>query len=216
MTITYSDRSSCILMYRQSTVSCLPADSATTCAKTTKDSKDSVQPVVQNNHFRKVHFREGRNVAYETPVSKNERRSLWYTQTDVTGFKRDAACIVKLIRRAEKAVNNPTSWSRSLLQVYKGLSDATKVDDILEIFNSAGSCKVPATALGLERVVLHEIHLNKYWRRGEVVSQVLYWQNASVPNEDIRADKMRQASRIISRVSGLFAHHVALGVAAQC
>jgi hypothetical protein len=131
------------------------------------------------------------------------------------GFKRDAACIVKLIRRAENDVNDPTSWSNSLLQDYKGLSDATNVNDLLEIFKSVRNCKVPATALGLERVVLRELHHNKRWRRREVISQVLYWQSASVPNEDMRADKMRHASRIVSRVSGVFAHYVALGVVLQ-
>lgn len=152
---------------------------------------------------KRVTFSESLEVApCETFLYVDELHNLWYTEDEMDEFWEEFMDITDELRDRRK------SWVKSIQKTFASLSDAfTTPNDILQLIYDESSLRVRADRLGMERHVLDPDERSR--KKKQVREQVLYWQDADLPGDVDRAEKMRSTSRRESRPFVVFAYLVA-------
>eukprot|EP00977_Amphora_coffeiformis_P029275 scaffold39783_cov283-Amphora_coffeaeformis.AAC.1 len=156
----------------------------------------------QKKIVRKIRFSEEHNVYHEDLLDIDDRKDLWYTNSETVSFKARTTTLVKRVLNHERYIRD--SWVNSLQRAYQGFCTAGNVDDVEYIMSQTQTFMRAATT-GLEKWAVNNMVHDRVRRRKQTWKTVLYLQGTNASVDDIRL-----ACRQLSRPSCLFAHHIAL------
>lgn len=164
------------------------------------DAPRKGQRPVKNS--RKVRFAVEHNVYHEDVLDGEERKNLWYGNSEVIAYKARTTTLVKRVLSNEK--NDREAWAKSLRRAYQGFCTAENVDEV-EYIMSQTQTFMRSSTTGLEKWAVKNMVNDRLRRRK------LSWSTVSGMQEsNASADEIRLACRDLSRPSRLFAHHIAM------
>lgn len=159
-----------------------------------------------------VQFDETANKYYEPQFEEidPQDKDMYYTAEDSAQFKKDCTKLARLLRAEQDTCPDDTDrWAPILLKAYQGFCDADTPDEVMNVFESC-TAHLSDAALGLDSWVIRQIHVDRVERKRQLISKLHSIQNTPAFTDSIRAHKMGKASKILTRPSRLYAHHVAL------
>ena len=168
----------------------------------------------------RVTFDENRNVYHHMPVEEECLQERWYTSDDMRQMKSRTIFLAKEISRSDKlqAKQNTFSYPRAVLGVYLTCSTVQYETEDPPLTTSQRKqfhkwIDAAESRIGIERVCIQEIRVDKYRRRLQVVDAVMdaqYQPNIACESHD---ELIRKAAQSVSRASRLFAREIASAVA---
>ena len=193
-----------------------------------KDGVILKQPT-QERHYHRRNYRVSfadascNRIYRNTQWSKKRARKQWYTAQEFQAFKEanfDTA--QKIHKKSRRVTSFDFQYKQLILHIYDACAAASNEQEQEDAskFIAAEYQSLLRQAfwtasyrIGLEKTFLREIAHDKKYRRHEVAQRVLQAQ-AHDPSGD-RPALMRLASMSVSRTSRLFAHYMAVGLAAS-
>jgi hypothetical protein len=180
------------------------------------------QQSASNNKKKTVRFNENGNERYNnTQLCKEDCNDSWYSAQEYSHFKSSTKFLAREIARNEKRQKSVNCYKRVLERTYEASSGSsssiltTQEDEKqLEQWMRVTTCR-----LGLERLAIRSIAIDRSQRRADIVDTVLELQEGmnrnssnSTKQSSAEAEILRQASEEISRTSRLFARHLAVAL----
>lgn len=171
-------------------------------------------PLNRRSVTKAVRFDESVNTVHtNTNWHRGECHRTWYTTTELRECKVRYVQMAREIHRSERVNTAKHSYQRVVLAAYDACcrtmyevvpSASSSPLEPDERYNLRRWMTVGVSRLGLERVCIREISMDRSNRRAHVVDAVLDAQDQHAQDE-----VLRQISLRISRPSRLFAHEVA-------
>lgn len=192
-----------------------PDDMSTTSLQSTVTVDPPADKEGSGNH-RRVGFDESRNKSYyNTHVSKEECRDLWYRPSELKQCKAMTLSTARALGRSERSdIFTSFSYKHVLLAAYdaccqtlseRSSSPLTETERRhLQIMTH-----VSLDRIGLENIAMDEIRQDKQARRMHVVDAVLELQDRLPISYPGREERFRELSQSISRAPRLFARVLA-------
>lgn len=190
-------------------------------------------PLVAAKNKKTVRFNEHDNKSYiNTVLCKEDCQEFWYNAKDYAHFKSSTKFMVKEIARLEKHNKKSTNSYRRVLErtyqasVVSNINNSIVVEDIDDAKQLEEWMRVSTCRLGLERLAIRSIAMDRSQRRADLVDVVLELQhqqqqhsrtggannNNKTVDVDAATESLRQASEELSRTSRLFAQHLAVAL----
>eukprot|EP00522_Entomoneis_paludosa_P017943 CAMPEP_0172441390 /NCGR_PEP_ID=MMETSP1065-20121228/1935_1 /TAXON_ID=265537 /ORGANISM="Amphiprora paludosa, Strain CCMP125" /LENGTH=198 /DNA_ID=CAMNT_0013190729 /DNA_START=42 /DNA_END=638 /DNA_ORIENTATION=+ len=176
--------------------------SSSSTYETTTSKKRALSP---SSRSVTVRFNESANVAYDnTQICHEDCAELWYTKENLKQLKTTYTNNAKDIIRVESQQKGSKSYCRVMTRVFNSCVDATPLSEA-DQRHFQKWIAVTSSRVGLERLAVRKIRLDKSIRRQELVYAVLDLQeDPSVPAEKVE-EWIAQASQEISQPSRKFA-----------
>jgi hypothetical protein len=191
---------------------------------------------LSSNTKKRVRFSALDNKFHDnTVIDKEDCKDLWYQAPDYKHFKGATKYLAREIAQSEplNRSSSPYSYHRVLKRTYKACVTYDPFDETASAICSVLTAteekrlsdwmQVSTSRLGLERMAIRELAVDRSMRRQEMVETVLEMQEEAMEERhlsgcdfdaDAQAEMMRQACEEISRPSRLFAQCLAQGQAA--
>uniref|UniRef100_A0A7S3LEL2 Uncharacterized protein n=1 Tax=Amphora coffeiformis TaxID=265554 RepID=A0A7S3LEL2_9STRA len=222
------------------TIYCSPATkarliSADSFTRRTRGSDDEVsitstftidltgkQNLCPTDQRRRVTFDESRNVYHNTPADEACIQERWESSYDMRQMKTKTVFLAKEISRSDRCnvKQNTFSYPRVVMGVY--LTCSTVLHETHESPLTVAQRKqfykwidAAESRIGIERVCIQEMRVDKYRRRAQVVDAVMDAQYRPGVLCESRDELIRKAAQSISRASRLFARELALALASS-
>jgi hypothetical protein len=165
----------------------------------------------------RVHFDESSNVSYDnSEICKEDCCQMWYTAVEYKEFKKARISSVRKIMRS-------TRYGEVIEHTYGVCCNFSEdVESIILTNEESKDLRQVYRAksghfIGLERVAVRDVALDRCSRRSEILDMVLDMQHDdglyNFPDADSKAEVIRQFSERLSGPSKLFAMHIAIAQA---
>ena len=173
-----------------------------------------------NDQRHRVTFDENRNIYHRMPVEEEHFQERWYTSDDMRQMKSKTIFLAKEISRSDKiqAKQNTLSYPRVVMGVYLTCSSVEYETDDSPLTTSQRKqfhkwIDAAESRIGIERVCIQEIRVDKYRRRLQVVDAVMDAQYQPCIACERHDEVLRKAAESVSRASRLFARELAFALA---
>lgn len=181
------------------------------------------QQSASNNKKKTVRFNENGNERYNnTQLCKEDCKASWYTAHEYSHWKSSTKFLAGEIARNEKRLKSVNCYKRVLERTYEASSGSSSCSILTTQENEKQLeqwMRVTTCRLGLERLAIRSIAIDRYQRRADIVDTVLELQEEMNRNSSnittqssAEAEILRQASEEISQTSRLFARHLAVAL----
>jgi hypothetical protein len=195
-------------------------DDCSSTSSTITVARQKPHQTSKNIKKKTVGFNEDNNVAYDNTTTCKEdcKDSCWYNAQDYAQFKASTKFLVREIVRNEKrhAKRSINSYQCVLERTYFDAEQQRNQNQ----YQLHQWMRVTTCRLGLERLAIRQIAVDRSQRRIELVESVLKLQGEHRYNWDCNdcnyatnaAEILRQASESYSRPSRQFARHLAVAL----
>lgn len=184
---------------------------STVATKATTETTAIPTGVHSSDRRRRVRFAEQQLVHTFERVAAEEQGLVWYTSAHYKMFRQQTKWLAaRLQANQQLLIDDPDSWSQTLLRVYRAFrNDTCSKQELLKILDFNNDVELDEYTLGLEELAIPAIARDFVLRRQHLLAQVQRLQQQFAADPAVQSQMIRDTSRLTSRVSRLFAGYVA-------